>query len=621
MLRRAGLLLVLLGFQGAFAGAEEVGFDSGRWRVGPGRVVDFLGQRSLEGTAYLADLAFSNGVIEVDIAVDGQRCFPGIAFRARDEQNQELLYIRPHAPGRSDALQYAPVFNGVTGWQLYSGKGFTAAAEIPRDRFLHIRLEVSGSRARVYFDGQEQPALVVNELKRGPGAGSVGLVAPPGGAVHFARFSVTPMDTVDLGPAPVPVPVPGAIAKWQLSQVFTGGELDRTRSPKAQGLGSVTWTDVSAEPSGLVDVTRHVTASPAGGPACVLARAFVEAERAEDKRLSFGYSDQVSVFWNGDLLFLGDSSYRSRDPEFKGIVGLYDAVPVHLAPGQNELVFMVSENFGGWGFAAALGPLDGRAVRLAAGVTERWKVASGLAMPESAAFDPARGVVYVSSFNPGGTGFISRLGSDGTVRDLEWVTGLKGPAGLAVRGDSVFVVERDGVAEVDLTRGTVARRFPCPATGLLNDLSLVPWATIYVSDSRRSVVYRLEGDRCEPWAEGWPLDGPNGLLVDGNRLVVANLNDGNLVALDLATARPTAIVDLGASMLDGLRPDGEGGYVVSDYRGRVMRVSLNGRFEVLLDGLEAGPPCADLDYLPERRLLVVPSFAGNSVTAYELTRP
>ena len=55
--------------------------------------------------------------------------------------------------------------------------------------------------------------------------------------------------------------------------------------------------------------------------------------------------DAVSVFFNGVLVFSGNSSYTSRDPGFQGIVGLFDAVHVPFKKGENELTLLVIENF------------------------------------------------------------------------------------------------------------------------------------------------------------------------------------------------------------------------------------------------------------------------------------
>jgi hypothetical protein len=69
------------------------------------------------------------------------------------------------------------------------------------------------------------------------------------------------------------------------------------------------------------------------------------------KKLELGYSDDVSVFLNGAILFRGRSAQNFRDPGFLGIVNVEnDAVYLPLKKGSNELLLAVSELGGGWGF-------------------------------------------------------------------------------------------------------------------------------------------------------------------------------------------------------------------------------------------------------------------------------
>lgn len=98
-------------------------------------------------------------------------------------------------------------------------------------------------------------------------------------------------------------------------------------------------------------------------------------------------------------------------------------------------------------------------------LAEQWRTEAILCTPESVLHDPRRGELYVSNFNAGFdpaatdpaqfTGFLSRLGLDGRIHEREWVTQLKAPAGLALDGDRLWVVERGGLAQVDIERGTV----------------------------------------------------------------------------------------------------------------------------------------------------------------------
>ena len=73
------------------------------------------------------------------------------------------------------------------------------------------------------------------------------------------------------------------------------------------------------------------------------------------KKLYLGYSDEVSVFLNGKILFRGRSAQNFRDPGFLGIVNPEnDTVYLPLKKGSNELMLAVSELGGGWGFVCRL---------------------------------------------------------------------------------------------------------------------------------------------------------------------------------------------------------------------------------------------------------------------------
>ena len=57
----------------------------------------------------------------------------------------------------------------------------------------HLRIEVAGAQAQLYVGGAAQPALIVNDLKRGADAhGTVGLFVGIGADGHFRNLSVRP---------------------------------------------------------------------------------------------------------------------------------------------------------------------------------------------------------------------------------------------------------------------------------------------------------------------------------------------------------------------------------------------------------------------------------------------
>jgi len=319
---------------------HDAPFEPGRWSVdGALERADHLGRACarLEGTATL-DVELVDGTIEVDIAVGTERAFPGVFWRGRDGHRFESFFVRPHQVGNPDSVQYTPVFNGLSSWQLYHGPGFGAPVAFPIGEWFRIRVAFAGTRAEVHVAGE---LALVAPLKLPVESGGVG-IAGGGPPVHVAAFGYSDEPGVLRAPEPTPA-VDGIVEAWEVSDPFAEGELD---------LDGRTWTRLDAEPSGLVDLSRAHRIRD--GRNTVLARATIRADCARTAPLELGFSDRALVLLNGRPLFRGADAYRSRDYRFLGSIGWYDTVYLPLEAGDNELLLAVSEDFGGWGVQARL---------------------------------------------------------------------------------------------------------------------------------------------------------------------------------------------------------------------------------------------------------------------------
>jgi hypothetical protein len=368
-----GFILTTLLAATASAQGEAVAFDSGRWQVNDkqARAESHLGRPSLflrSGFAFLKDATFEDGVVEVDIAAPTTRSFVGIVFRFENEDEHEIVWFRPHKTGLPDAVQYAPSFNASACWQLFSGPGFTAAVDFPKERWVRVRIEVSGLGARVFFNGAEKPALVVEDLKHGHKRGTVGLWGGANGG-HFSDFRYRAATPGARRPRPAPTFAPGLLTKWELSDAFDVAERDAESLPPAAVLQGWKWQAVAVETPGMVVVDRYRRSpsivrffaepsertGPRPGRRVVYARTVLHSDRAQVKRVALGYSDEATVFLNGRPVFHGRSAFRYRDPGFLGIMDVEnDAVYLDLRKGRNEVVLAVADYFGGWGFIARL---------------------------------------------------------------------------------------------------------------------------------------------------------------------------------------------------------------------------------------------------------------------------
>ena len=603
---------------GVAAQGEIIDFDSDRWVTVNGKVVDHLGRRALMGTAFLAGVEFQDGVIEVDIAASWERCYPGINFRIQSQRDYERFYIRPHTMKFfQSALQYTPCINSISGWQLYSGEGFTGPCEIPYDEWVHIRLEVKGTQARVFIGEGDEPDLEIHDLKHGISRGTIGLEQMVNGTSYFSNFAYTEDSSLEFDPPPRVDTSAGTITEWEISQPFKYSELEFDLMPEDQDIGEILWQKVSAAPGGLLDIARF-HGRTGREPDCIFARAQVYSDEDRAGEIQFGYSDAVSVFFNGVLVFSGNSSYMSRDPSFQGIVGLFDAIHVPMRKGGNELMMLVIENFGGWGLMAR----DAGAIYQHKGLSKVWETPANLLTPESVAYDPDHNVFYVSNydaFSPSagqGLQHISIVSVEGDIVEQEWVGGLNNPTGTVVVGDRLVVVERGGIVEINTGTGEISARHAIPNAGMPNDVAADDEGNYYVSDPPKGVIYRFSGGEFEEWLSGEDVSDPNGVVVDGGRLVWGNNGDTCLKAADLSTRQISTIANMGSGIIDGVKVDGEGNYIISHWRGKVYKVRSSGEVVKILDTTGPGAFAADLEFVPDRGFMAVPNFYDNTVTLY-----
>ena len=166
----------------------------------------------------------------------------------------------------------------------------------------------------------------------------------------------------------------GTLTKWSLSPSYDALARNLERPLASSEGDAIRWQDVEAEPPGFVVINRYRESphpkvsfatdfskrlDPQPGMKVVYARTVIDSNRDRVRKLFIGYSDDVSVFLNGRILYRGRSAQNFRDPGFLGIVNPEnDTIYIHLKKGSNELMLGLSELGGGWGFICRLAELD-----------------------------------------------------------------------------------------------------------------------------------------------------------------------------------------------------------------------------------------------------------------------
>jgi hypothetical protein len=359
------------------AGVVSLPPDSPRWELqGEAKATEHLGRKCLRldgGAAIVNDFEMRDGVIDVDVATPASRGFFGIQFRiAKEGADGEWVYLRQHKSGLPDAIQYTPVLNTGLNWQIYNGPGFTAPVDIPKNDWFHLRLVVTGAQAKFYVQDLEKPALVMDDLKSGSPKGEVALAVLIG-ETYFSNFEIrtTPDAPWERHLPPMP---PNTLTRWSISPAYDALARNLERALTPEEIRAISWQDVEAEPPGFVVLYRYREAphprvsfqgdfskrlDPQPGTKVLYARTTIDSDRDQVKRLLLGYSDEVSVFFNGEILYRGRSAQGFRDPGFLGIVNPEnDVVYLRLKKGRNDLMLAVSELGGGWGFVGRLEDLE-----------------------------------------------------------------------------------------------------------------------------------------------------------------------------------------------------------------------------------------------------------------------
>jgi len=283
------------------------------------------------------------------------------------------------------------------------------------------------------------------------------------------------------------------------------------------------------------------------------------------------------------------------------------------------LIFLLSALFRGAAYAQDLKP------------ELLWET-DGLNNPESVVFDITTGSIYVSNVNGeagdrDGNGYIARLGTDGTILEKEWVKGLNAPKGLAVANGKLYTADIDTLVEIDIATATISNRYQVTDAKFLNDVAAAPNGDIYVSDMTMNRIHLLRDGKFTIWLETPDLLNPNGLLVQGNNLIVGAwgvMTDGfntkvpgHLLKISL---RDKGIKNIGDGQavgnLDGVEAFGDNAYLVTDWMaGNLLHIDKAGK---VTNVLVLKPGSADLFYAPEQDVALIPMMQDNKLVAYTI---
>ncbi len=252
-------------------------------------------------------------------------------------------------------------------------------------------------------------------------------------------------------------------------------------------------------------------------------------------------------------------------------------------------------------------------------LTQGW-VLDGFENPESVAVSDDGKQLFVSNANgeakqKDGNGYISKVSSSGEFIEKKWVSGLNSPLGVTLHNDMLFVSDVDQLVQIKVDTAEIVRKIDIEGAQLLNDVTPAHDGGVFASDTIGKSIYHYKDGAVSVWMESERFSGINGLLVLGDNLLVAVMDAGELLSVDLETQDIT-VISGGIKGADMMVPLAKGGYIVSEWPGVLHHVDNNGERSVIIDTLSEEYHYNDMTSYGD--VLFTPNWGTGSVTTFKI---
>ena len=250
-----------------------------------------------------------------------------------------------------------------------------------------------------------------------------------------------------------------------------------------------------------------------------------------------------------------------------------------------------------------------------------WATDSVLKVPESVILDAKNERLFVSNIDGKGVwekdrkGSISLVTLSGKVLNQQWFTGLHAPKGMALYQTILIVADIDSLVFIEITRAALVKKISIPEAKGLNDVAIDKRGNIFVTDSKTKKIYMIGIAKLnvEKYVEG--LDEPNGICV-GDKTIYFVDGDG---FYKLGKDKEKILIAKGLEgSPDGIEQIDDETFLVSCLSGMIWQIKLNGEKKLLIDTTKDSIGAADIGYDKKNKILYVPTFWKNVVTAYQM---
>ncbi len=242
--------------------------------------------------------------------------------------------------------------------------------------------------------------------------------------------------------------------------------------------------------------------------------------------------------------------------------------------------------------------------------------------PESVKYDKTNNILYVANINgkpseKDGNGFISKLNIDGEIIDLKWITEIDAPKGMGIFADKLYVTDIDELVEISIPEGKIIQKFLAKDAEFLNDIDIDKNGNVYVSDMATGKIWILQNNNFKLWLQSDEIVGPNGLYCKNDNLLIGTKT--KILSVNLISKKINTLIENTGSV-DGLEFVGDNNYLFSDWSGHVYIAKAGGEKKLLLNTADQKINAADIEFIRDKQLLLIPTFYHQTVSFYKLVK-
>ena len=252
-------------------------------------------------------------------------------------------------------------------------------------------------------------------------------------------------------------------------------------------------------------------------------------------------------------------------------------------------------------------------------LVKKWETDSLLKVPESVLFDADNKVLYESNIDgtdpwgADGKGSVGKVGLDGKIIKVDWVSGLNAPKGMGIYNGKLYVADLSNLVVIDIKAGKIIKSIAVPGAQGLNDVSVDKKGVVYVSDSKTKQIFRVQNEKPELFLDN--LKGPNGVLAHGDDFYYLDNGGAYKLGKDKSAIKLADGMEGGTDGIENVKGND---FLVSCWAGAIWYVNADGTKEKLYDGQAEKKNTADIGFDPKTKTVYVPTFWRNSIVAYEV---